>query len=62
MNPKDFLALAFTADYYAMTEQEQPAREHIARALEIAPGDAKSYFAPQSSTITSDVKTKHWTF
>jgi tetratricopeptide (TPR) repeat protein len=44
VNPKDFLALAFTADYYAMTEQEQPARQHIARALEIAPEDAEVLF------------------
>jgi eukaryotic-like serine/threonine-protein kinase len=44
VNPKDFLALAFTADYYAMTEQEQPARQHMARALEIAPADAEVLF------------------
>ncbi len=44
VNPKDSLALAFTADYYAMVEQEQQAREQIARALEIAPTDADVLF------------------
>ncbi len=43
-NPKDAFALAFTADYYAMVEQEQQAREQMARALEIAPTDADVLF------------------
>ena len=44
VNPKDSFALAFTADYYAMVDQEQPAREQMARALEIAPTDADVLF------------------
>jgi eukaryotic-like serine/threonine-protein kinase len=44
VNPKDSFALAFTADYYAMVDQEQQAREQIARALEIAPTDADVLF------------------
>jgi tetratricopeptide (TPR) repeat protein len=43
-NPKDSFALAFTADYYAMLDQEQQARETMARALEIAPADAEVLF------------------
>jgi eukaryotic-like serine/threonine-protein kinase len=44
LNPKDSFTLAFTADYYAMVDQEQQAREHMARALEIAPTDADVLF------------------
>jgi eukaryotic-like serine/threonine-protein kinase len=44
VNPKDSFTLAFTADYYAMIDQEQQAREHMARALEIAPMDADVLF------------------
>jgi serine/threonine-protein kinase len=44
VNRKDFFALAFTADYYAMLDQEQQARAQIARALEIAPADADVLF------------------
>ena len=44
VNPKDFFALAFTADYYAMVDEEQQARAQIARALEIAPADADVLF------------------
>jgi serine/threonine-protein kinase len=44
LNPRDSFALAFTADYYAMLDQEQPAREHMARALQIAPTDADVLF------------------
>jgi tetratricopeptide (TPR) repeat protein len=44
LNPKDSFALAFTADYYAMLDQEQPAREQMARALQIAPTDADVLF------------------
>jgi len=44
VNPKDSFALAFTADYYAMVDQEQQAREQMARALEIAPTDADVLF------------------
>jgi eukaryotic-like serine/threonine-protein kinase len=43
-NPRDSFALAFTADYYAMVDQEQQAREQMARALEIAPADAEVLF------------------
>jgi serine/threonine protein kinase/tetratricopeptide (TPR) repeat protein len=44
VNPKDSVALAFTADYYAMLDQNSRAREQIARALEIAPTDADVLF------------------
>jgi tetratricopeptide (TPR) repeat protein len=44
VNPKDSFALAFTADYYAMVDEEQQAREQMARALEIAPADADVLF------------------
>ena len=44
VNPKDAFALAFTADYYAMVDQEPQAREQLARALEIAPADADVLF------------------
>ena len=44
VNPKDSFALAFTADYYAMLEQDSQARAQIARALEIAPADADVLF------------------
>ena len=44
VNPKDSFALAFTADYYAMLDQERQAREQMARALEIAPADADVLF------------------
>jgi tetratricopeptide (TPR) repeat protein len=44
VNPQDSFTLAFTADYYAMVDQEQKAREQIARAVEIAPTDADVLF------------------
>jgi eukaryotic-like serine/threonine-protein kinase len=44
LNPKDSFTLAFTADYYAMLDQEHQAREHMVRALEIAPADADVLF------------------
>ena len=44
VNAKDSFTLAFTADYYAMVDQEQQAREHMARALMIAPTDADVLF------------------
>jgi serine/threonine protein kinase/tetratricopeptide (TPR) repeat protein len=44
VNPRDASILAFTADYYALLDQERPAREHLARALEIAPADADVLF------------------
>lgn len=44
VNPKDSFALAFTADYYAMLNQESLARAQIAKALEIAPADADVLF------------------
>jgi tetratricopeptide (TPR) repeat protein len=44
VNPRDSFALAFIADYYAMLDQEQQAREQMARALQIAPTDADVLF------------------
>src|SRR6266852_6115330 len=44
VNPRDAYTLAFTADYYAMLDQERQAREELARALEIAPTDADVLF------------------
>jgi eukaryotic-like serine/threonine-protein kinase len=44
VNPKDTTILAFTADYYAMLDEERQAREQIALALEIAPADADVLF------------------
>ncbi|MFY9558866.1 MAG: tetratricopeptide repeat protein [Terriglobales bacterium] len=44
VNPKDYFTLAFTADYYAMVDQERQAREQMARALAIAPTDADVLF------------------
>src|ERR1019366_4450756 len=44
LNPKDSFTLALAADYYAMVDQEQQAREHMARALKIAPTDADVLF------------------
>lgn len=44
VNPKDSFALAFTADYYAMLDQDSQARTQIARALENAPADADVLF------------------
>jgi serine/threonine-protein kinase len=44
LNPKDSFTLAFTADYYALVDQEQQARESMVRALEIAPTDADVLF------------------
>ena len=44
VNPKDSFALAFTADYYAMLDQDSQARAQITKALEIAPVDADVLF------------------
>jgi len=44
VNPREASSLAFTADYYAMLDQERQARERLARALEIAPTDADVLF------------------
>jgi serine/threonine protein kinase/Tfp pilus assembly protein PilF len=44
VNPRDAVALAFTADYYAMIEQQAKAREQMARALEITSTDADVLF------------------
>jgi len=44
VNPQDATILAFTADYYAMLEQEPEAREQMARALQTAPEDADVLF------------------
>jgi serine/threonine-protein kinase len=43
-NPRDSFALAFSADYYAIIDQPQQAREQMARALEIAPADPEVLF------------------
>ena len=50
VNPKDSFALAFTADYYAMLDQDSQARAQIARALEIHRRTPMSYFARLSCT------------
>jgi serine/threonine protein kinase/tetratricopeptide (TPR) repeat protein len=44
VNPKDSFTLAFTADYYAMLNDERQAREQLGRALEIAPADPDVLF------------------
>jgi len=44
VNPRDASTLAFTADYYAMLDEEPQARERLARALESAPTDAEVLF------------------
>jgi tetratricopeptide (TPR) repeat protein len=44
VNPRDAYTLAFTADYYAMLDQERQAKEELARALELAPADADVLF------------------
>jgi tetratricopeptide (TPR) repeat protein len=44
VNPQDATILAFTADYYAMLDQEREAREQMARALQASPGDADVLF------------------
>ena len=44
VNPKDSFILAFTADYYAMLNDERHAREQMGRALEIAPTDPDVLF------------------
>ena len=43
-NPRDAEILAYTADYYAMLDQEKQAREQLARALAIASTDADVLF------------------
>jgi serine/threonine protein kinase/tetratricopeptide (TPR) repeat protein len=44
VNPKDSFTLAFTADYYAMLDDERQAREQLHRALEAAPDDPDVLF------------------
>jgi serine/threonine-protein kinase len=44
VNPRDVTVLPYVADYYAMLDQEKPARDHLARALAIAPKDADVLF------------------
>ena len=44
VNPRDATILAYTADYYAMLDQEKPAREELARALEVTSSDADVLF------------------
>jgi tetratricopeptide (TPR) repeat protein len=44
VNKRDTSVLAFTADYYAMLDQEPQAKERLARALQSAPTDAEVLF------------------
>jgi len=44
VNPRDSITLAFTADYYAMLDQERQARDQLGRALEVASSDAEVLF------------------
>jgi eukaryotic-like serine/threonine-protein kinase len=44
VNPKDTNVLSFTADYYAMLDQEDQAREQMKQALQLAPLDADVLF------------------
>jgi serine/threonine protein kinase/tetratricopeptide (TPR) repeat protein len=44
INPRDTTVLGFTADYYAMLDQDRPAREQMDQALKIAPTDADLLF------------------
>jgi len=44
VNPRDANLLADTADYYAMLDQEQLAREQLERALAVTSGDADVLF------------------
>ena len=44
VNPRDASVLAYTADYYAMLDQQKQAKEQLARALAIAPKDADVQF------------------
>ena len=45
VNPRDASILAFTADYYAMLNQEPQAREQLARALESTPGRCRGFIS-----------------
>ncbi len=44
VNPRDALTLAFTADYFAMLDQQAKAQDRLKRALEITPADADVLF------------------
>ena len=44
VNPRDTTVLGFTADYYAMLDQERQAREQMDQALKIAPTDPDLLF------------------
>jgi serine/threonine-protein kinase len=44
VNPRDITVLGFTADYYAMLDQERQARDQMDRALKIAPADSDLLF------------------
>ena len=44
VNPRDAEILAYTADYYAMLDQEKQAREQLTRALAITSTDADVLF------------------
>jgi tetratricopeptide (TPR) repeat protein len=44
VNPRDASVLAFTADYYAMLDKEKEAKDHLARALALAPTNGDVLF------------------
>jgi|HubBroStandDraft_1064217.scaffolds.fasta_scaffold10026_3 serine/threonine protein kinase/tetratricopeptide (TPR) repeat protein len=44
VNPRDITILGFTADYYAMLDQERQARDQMDQALKIAPADSDLLF------------------
>ncbi len=44
VNPRDAMILAYTADYYAMLDQEKQAREQLARAVDLTSTDAEVLF------------------
>jgi tetratricopeptide (TPR) repeat protein/DNA-binding winged helix-turn-helix (wHTH) protein len=44
VNPRDAITLAYLADYYAMTDDQQSATSHIQRALSVAPSNGEVLF------------------
>lgn len=44
VNPRDATILAYSADYYAMLDQDRQARDQLARALELTSADAEVLF------------------
>lgn len=62
VNPHDWSLLAYMADYYAMLDQGKEARDHLARALALAPADGEvlfhaailyNHFGETEKTLTS---------